>query len=222
MLSTLAHSVAHQVVVAVNVFQGTDPTIVDGHVRAVRNVLGEYVSWAGVVRDEEGDAKNPKESMHPSRMLTHLQLVEQEPVVLNCMSSSEWKEASDEGEDSLFDHICMAWDALHDLDTDEGVELTIPKLCADLMARIPELRERRQKLEVAGVARQVIRDTMRGVYMSLTDAAVDALLRYAEKCGEVLLICSRERSNGRCRSTAAPFGEDVVIWDPDWFFSAVL
>eukprot|EP00968_Pinguiococcus_pyrenoidosus_P013815 scaffold1252_cov174-Pinguiococcus_pyrenoidosus.AAC.1 len=61
MLSTLAHSVAHQVVVAVNVFQGTDPDIVDDHVGAVQDVLKEYVSWAGVVKDEQRDAKDPKD-----------------------------------------------------------------------------------------------------------------------------------------------------------------
>eukprot|EP00968_Pinguiococcus_pyrenoidosus_P010338 scaffold808_cov194-Pinguiococcus_pyrenoidosus.AAC.1 len=222
MLSTLAHSVAHQVVVAVNVFEGTDSTNVDRHVRAVRNVLREYVSWAGVVRDEEGDAKNPKESMHPSRMLTQLQLVEKEPVVLNCMSSSEWKEASDQGGGSLFAHVCRAWDALQAMERTHGVEVTMPKLCSDLITNIPKLRDSQQKVEIASDAREVVKKTIRGVYESLTKGAINSLFTYAERCGEVLLVSSEVGSEKRRESATAPMSEGLVIWDPGWFFSKVL
>eukprot|EP00968_Pinguiococcus_pyrenoidosus_P028504 scaffold7910_cov372-Pinguiococcus_pyrenoidosus.AAC.1 len=90
----------------------------------------------------------------------------------------------------------------------------MPALCQPLFEAIPRLREQNTLLQNPRSALLAVRSELGSVVEGLSDTSLEALLEYAEQCGEIIL--SRETVGERDKRLA------IIIWDPNWFATAIL
>eukprot|EP00968_Pinguiococcus_pyrenoidosus_P024140 scaffold4318_cov182-Pinguiococcus_pyrenoidosus.AAC.1 len=185
LLETVAHEV-NQVVVVANIFAGTSPRDRDNHVRQLRVGMNQY----------EGDRAQDSEM--------RVNFVAGEPIVLDASSNRDWRSSG-----KLLQHLQDAWKALQSIEKDGHIDLTMPSLCQPLFEAIPRLQEQDMLLQDAPSALAAVRRELGNVVDGLSDASLEALLQYAEQCGEIILGKERERLG-------------IVVWDPNWFATTIL
>ena len=197
-LGPLASGPLARVLVVCNVFDHVGGRAREEHMDALNDVLSDYNACAWQTGDGRGAT---------------LYLARPEVFAISCVSASEWKS----GSTSLFSAVQRAMQELS-----EAGE-TMPALCGDLFQGISEQAEHGRYILEA----RDLRDALRGSVDSLRDFdddTLDVLLRYAERCGRVVLASG---STGRRFSMSPALAEgdgviNLVITDPNWFGSGVL
>mmetsp|Transcript_14733 Transcript_14733/g.55762 ORF Transcript_14733/g.55762 Transcript_14733/m.55762 type:complete len:564 (-) Transcript_14733:55-1746(-) len=162
----------------------------------------------GVMRDYEGA---------PSPSSARLKFATRDPIVLNCPPSSEWR-THPSGTAELVRTMADAWRKIHNTDALAADLTTMPELCMALFRAVEEFQEK-ALLEPADEARAKVKEIVREDIGELSDAAVDALLAYMERCGLVLLKFQQSHEDQHARGVQKV---DAVIWNPTWFCSTVL
>eukprot|EP00968_Pinguiococcus_pyrenoidosus_P019231 scaffold2053_cov153-Pinguiococcus_pyrenoidosus.AAC.1 len=199
LLETVAHEV-NQVVVVANVFPGTSKEDRKNHASQLGLEMRKY-EW----NLEAG-------------MESRLSFVCRDPIVLDASSADDWQSPG-----NLLEHLQEAWNAVQSNEKAGSIDLTMPALCVPFFAAISRLRRRKTLLQDAQSALLTVRRELAGLVDGLSDAAMEALLQYAEQCGEVILSneADPEAHNGESHN-----GESqrlaIVVWDPNWFATAVL
>eukprot|EP00968_Pinguiococcus_pyrenoidosus_P025990 scaffold7044_cov216-Pinguiococcus_pyrenoidosus.AAC.15 len=211
LLETVAHSPSNKVIVVMNVFEGTSDASREAYVARIQAAMSEYVrSSMKQSNTEEATTEGDNEDMTTGR----LNLASSVPICLSATSRSQTLQLFDLIRDSAAalgsaEEYCGS----PDFGTDD---LKMPAICSDVVRAIQQFRGE-YRIQRAPDARRLLRKQVPEL-SNLNDLAVDALLSYAQQCGEILVHQDATPNADSADATTS----GVVVWDPNWFSSSVL
>uniref|UniRef100_A0A7R9U8T1 Uncharacterized protein n=1 Tax=Pinguiococcus pyrenoidosus TaxID=172671 RepID=A0A7R9U8T1_9STRA len=173
--------------------------------------MSEYVrSSTKQSNTEEATTEGDNEDMTTGR----LNLASSVPICLSATSRSQTLQLFDLIRDSAAalgsaEEYCGS----PDFGTDD---LKMPAICSDVVRAIQQFRGE-YRIQRAPDARRLLRKQVPEL-SNLNDLAVDALLSYAQQCGEILVHQDATPNADSADATTS----GVVVWDPNWFSSSVL